>query len=337
MQSLGNDNENILISRLILLWILIEIVLGGALHALKIPLSGLVVGNFAIVCIYLLIYSSRHYNGIFRALVIVMTAKWLLSPQASIFSYLAMLLQTLLMLPILLNKTSRVLRVVCVLASSLYSPIQKLGITYLIVGNELIMNVSVLADQWLGIDGGAYWVTVGLMSLYLLMYLIGAVLTVGIVNTFSSGIRVNIDFLTQWNQYTEGSQQNNSESLGYKSKMISRRSAIVVLVVLMMFLLYFYYDLRIEWLIRPGLLIATYILLTKGMVFLSTRYNGVYYESIMRIKHEIPQFRKMIRFCRIHSNLGSNLTSVKVFVIAIIQLFLFSSPKNDGILTESTS
>ena len=336
MQSLGNDNDNILISRLILLWILIEIVLGGVLHALKIPLSGLVVGNFAIVCIYLLINSSDHYKGIFRALVIVMTAKWLLSPQASIFSYLAMLIQTVVMLPILFNKTSRGLIVVCVLVSSLYSPIQKLGITYLVVGDELILNVYVLADRWLGIDGGAYWVTVGLMSLYLLLYLIGAVLTVGIVNTLSSGIRVNMDLLTQWNQYIEESQQNDNALLADKSKTISIRGVIVVLTVLMLLFLHFYLELRIDWLIRPGLLIATYILFTKGLIFLSMRYKGIYYESIMRIKHEIPQFRKMIYFCRLHSNLGSNLRSVKVFVIAIIQLFLFSSPKNNGLLTEST-
>jgi len=335
MQSLGNHNDNILISRLILLWILIEVVLGGTLHTLKIPLSGLIVGNIAIVCIYLLIRNTHQTKQVFRALFMVMTFKWLLSPQASIFAYVAMSIQTMVMLPIRLHQNSRALSVICVCIASLYSPIQKLGILYLLLGEEHVFDVFLLADRWLGIQGGSYWLTIGLVSLYMLLYVLGAVLTAGIVISLSGGIRLDVDLLKQWKEYSEQENLMDTVSTEVKNKK-TKRILIKGLLVVLLISIFLYIDLTQEWLIRLGLLLAFYLVVSLSMRYLSTRYKESYYDPILRIKKEIPAFKKMISFCRHYSGLGSTFQSVKLFVVAIFQLFLFTNPNSDGLSTQST-
>jgi hypothetical protein len=334
MQSFGNDHNNILMSRLILLWILIEVVLGGALHALKIPLSGLIVGNFAIVCIFLIMKSSENCTNVFKALMTVMLAKLLLSPQASPFAYIAMIMQTLCMLPICLRKNSRGLRFLCVCISSLYSPFQKIITLYLILGGAAIFDVYVLADRWLGMEGFAYGTTLVLVGLYLLVYVVGAVLTVSIVNRFSEGIRVNNKLLEEWNRYNEPDNEGDYQLLPDNHKWWFKRIASTIIVLVLLGLWVFYPEASSSWLLRFGILAVLYLVIIKSLRWVSRYYQGVHYESMLRIEQELPRFRKMIAFCRIHSKLGLDFPSIKAFVVALIHLYLNSPTPKYGLPSE---
>jgi hypothetical protein len=42
--------DKLIYYRLIALWVLCEAMLGGIIHGFKIPVSGLIVGSFAVVC-----------------------------------------------------------------------------------------------------------------------------------------------------------------------------------------------------------------------------------------------------------------------------------------------
>ena len=57
--------------RLIALWVICEAMLGGIIHGLKLPVSGLVVGSCAIVCICLIGRYVPEKGSIIKATVIV--------------------------------------------------------------------------------------------------------------------------------------------------------------------------------------------------------------------------------------------------------------------------
>jgi hypothetical protein len=79
--------------RLITLWVLCEGFLGGIIHGLKIPVSGLIVGSSAVICICLIAYYVRVRGAIFKATIIVCIFKMMLSPHSPPTAYIAVLFQ----------------------------------------------------------------------------------------------------------------------------------------------------------------------------------------------------------------------------------------------------
>ncbi|GAB2959548.1 hypothetical protein GCM10027048_28750 [Hymenobacter coalescens] len=86
----------LLLPRLVALWALSEALLGGVLHALKLPVTGLLVGGAAVVLVQLLGHFSRQRGTVLRALLVVLTIKALLSPHTSLNAYVAVAFQGLL-------------------------------------------------------------------------------------------------------------------------------------------------------------------------------------------------------------------------------------------------
>ena len=83
-----------IISRLTALWALSEAGLGGVLHAIQFPVTGLLVGGFAIVLISLIAYfSDNKWETIFRSLLVVLIIKLAVSPHSPPTSYLAVSFQ----------------------------------------------------------------------------------------------------------------------------------------------------------------------------------------------------------------------------------------------------
>ena len=85
-------NDNSTAVRLVALWGLSEAFLGGVLHALKLPLSGLLAGGASLVIIVLLGSVGRR-GTVLRGLLVVLSIKALLSPQSPPTAYLAVAFQ----------------------------------------------------------------------------------------------------------------------------------------------------------------------------------------------------------------------------------------------------
>jgi hypothetical protein len=79
--------------RLIALWVMVEAVLGGMIHGLKLPVSGLIVGSCAVLCICLIAYYVPARGAILKATVVVAIFKMMLSPQSPPAAYLAVFFQ----------------------------------------------------------------------------------------------------------------------------------------------------------------------------------------------------------------------------------------------------
>mgnify|MGYP000349605185 FL=1 len=82
--------------RLIALWVLCEAMLGGIIHGLKLPVSGLFVGGAAVIIISLMAYYTPQKGSILKATIIVAIFKMMLSPQSPPPAYFAVFFQGLL-------------------------------------------------------------------------------------------------------------------------------------------------------------------------------------------------------------------------------------------------
>ncbi|MEP6646256.1 MAG: hypothetical protein ABJC12_04145 [Saprospiraceae bacterium] len=87
-------DRTIAIQRLTALWALNECGLGGFLHAIQSPFSGLFVGGFAMICIAMICAMSDHkWRTMMTSLVIVLVIKGLVSPHSPPTAYIAVLFQ----------------------------------------------------------------------------------------------------------------------------------------------------------------------------------------------------------------------------------------------------
>ncbi len=124
--------------RLIAIWVLCEAMLGGIIHGFKIPVSGLVVGSCAVVCICLIAWYAPNKGAIIKATIIVAIFKMMLSPQAPLPAYIAVFFQGLL--GELLFWRRRFFMLSCIILavlSLLESGLQRILMLTIVYGNDL--------------------------------------------------------------------------------------------------------------------------------------------------------------------------------------------------------
>ncbi|MFA3782676.1 hypothetical protein ABRY23_06365 [Melioribacteraceae bacterium 4301-Me] len=78
------------------IWGFTESVFGGILHILKIPFTGLIIGSFAVLFIFLIAHYSKKPIMILRSTMTVILIKAVVSPYAPLTAYFAVSLQGLL-------------------------------------------------------------------------------------------------------------------------------------------------------------------------------------------------------------------------------------------------
>ncbi len=136
-------NRNISPKGLIMLWAFAESGIGGVLHALKLPFTGIFVGGVAVISIALLAYYSGGRKNILKALAIVLLVKLTVSPHSPWQAYVAVLFQGYL--GYLLFKSNTHYNLKCMVFSILClleSAIQKILLALLIYGMQLMEAVD---------------------------------------------------------------------------------------------------------------------------------------------------------------------------------------------------
>lgn len=131
--------------RLIALWILVESFLGGILHGFKIPVTGLLVGGSAMICI---IFIARYFpakGSILKAMLVVASFKLMLSPQSPIAAYIAVFFQGLLGELLLRNRWRLVSSLGFGLITMLESAVQRILVLVILYGSHFWEAV----DVWL--------------------------------------------------------------------------------------------------------------------------------------------------------------------------------------------
>jgi ABC-type thiamin/hydroxymethylpyrimidine transport system permease subunit len=128
-------NINSIYYRLIALWVLCEAMLGGIIHGFKLPISGLIVGSGAVVCITLIAFYVPTKGSIIKATVMVAVFKMMLSPQSPPPAYIAVFFQGLMgELLFIQKKTFKVSCVILAISAMLESAIQRILVLTILYG-----------------------------------------------------------------------------------------------------------------------------------------------------------------------------------------------------------
>ena len=152
--------------RLITLWVICEAMLGGIIHGFKLPVSGLLVGSCAIICICLIAWYVPQKGAILKATIIVAIFKMMLSPQAPPPAYIAVFFQGLLGELLFWNrKNFRLACIVLAVLGLLESGLQRILMLTIVYGNDFWKVVNSFfnnlvkqkkATNYSLIIGGAY-------------------------------------------------------------------------------------------------------------------------------------------------------------------------------------
>ena len=157
--------------RLIALWVLCESVLGGIIHGLKIPVSGLLVGSSAVICICLIAYYVPVKGVILKATVLVAIFKLLLSPHTPLPAYFAVFFQGFMGELLFLNRGNY--RISCMLLSIvalLESAMQRILIMTVVYGTEFWKALNDVAKNLTHGSGINYSFYLGVF--YLIIHLL---------------------------------------------------------------------------------------------------------------------------------------------------------------------
>ena len=129
--------------RLIALWVLCEAMLGGIIHGFRIPVSGLVVGSAAVICICLIAYYIPSKGAIIKATIIVAVFKMMLSPHSPPPAYIAVFFQGLMGELIFFKR--RFYKVACLVfavLALLESGLQRIIVLTVVYGNDFWKAVN---------------------------------------------------------------------------------------------------------------------------------------------------------------------------------------------------
>lgn len=179
------SERNLIIQRLIALWAFAESGLGGVLHALRVPFTGLIVGGIAMIIITLLSSLSNNiFKDLSKAFFIVVVVKLTISPYTPITAYFAILFQVVLGLFIykIFNINYISILFFCSIAM-LESALQKILLLVIFYGKNLFIATNdfinfILQQFYLQKINASFWI----LLIYLLIYFIGGILIAYITN-----------------------------------------------------------------------------------------------------------------------------------------------------------
>ena len=178
-KNLTADQRSIAVQRLTALWAFTESGLGGVMHALKIPFTGLLVGGMAVIMISMIAEISEHnYKQILKSALIVLIIKAMVSPYTPFTAYIAVAFQALSGYFLFsLMKVNFISILLLSTIAMLESAIQKLLILTLLFGESLWRatdNMIALLARQFGFTAlhGSYWI----ITVYLFIYIAGGFL-----------------------------------------------------------------------------------------------------------------------------------------------------------------
>ena len=331
-KNLSDEQRLAAIQRLTALWAFTESGLGGIMHALQIPFTGLVVGGMAIIIISLIAETSAHnYKQVLRSALIVLIVKAMVSPYTPFPAYIAVSFQALLAYALfsLLQINFFSILLLSIIAM-LESAIQKLLILTVFFGKSfwkaMDEMMEFIAKQFgLSATNGSQWV----IGVYLLLYIVGGVFIAWIAYKTIKG------FFAQEGVFSLDNPVIINKTI-FKEDMPKRKtlyqklwSMILVLVALSVILFFFASNSKqgwlavaktITWTISAILIWFMLIgpLLTKGIQKLLKKKESRYSDEVLRTLSFLPVLRQLTGFAWQRSRQYSGLKRWHFFFSALI-------------------
>lgn len=182
-----NDTAKIATGRVTALWAFSEAALGGILHALKIPFTGLFIGGAAVVFIALIAHLSTNKNAVLKSTLIVIIVKAAVSPYTPVNAFFAVALQGFLGYLFFFSKNYfKTKALILGIITSFLSGFQKIIILTLLFGVTLWESIDIFADYvfgqlgFTGYEGSLFSLSLILIGSYIFLHLAGGI-TFGIL------------------------------------------------------------------------------------------------------------------------------------------------------------
>lgn len=336
------------IQRLTALWAFTESGLGGIMHALQIPFTGLLVGGMAVIMICLIAEFSEHsYKQILRSVVIVLIVKAMASPFTPLTAYIAVSFQALLGFALFsllrINYISIVL--LCTIAM-LESALQKLIVLILFFGESLwkaMDNMVAFAGKQLGyiVSNGSVWI----MGVYLFIYFAGGFFIAWLAwRTIRDFDTANPDFILK---ESSGANTNlvTGNDLVKKSSYKKIWVLLLIMIVLSALIFFFATDKKqgwveviktITWTLSAMLLWFVLIgpLFTKGIQKILKKKESRYSDEVAKTLSYLPVLKKLTNLAWQQSKLHRGFKRWHFFFTALIYAALTWSEPG---LVEQTS
>ncbi len=226
-------NNKTFILRVTALWAFNEAFLGGILHSVKLPFTGMVLAAFAIICIILI--GSVDPNAILKALLLVAIVKFTLSPQTPLTAYIAVGFQGLTGYLILRPKSFFLIK--CILFAALamiQTALQKAIVLTLVYSSQFWSAINKLLDSLLkdfGIKDHNYAFII--LSIYVFIHVIAGIFAAVFAYRFSKIHAVN-----RKDEASGGKILTQNEIATFLQKKKKKHLKIVPLILLLFAILY---------------------------------------------------------------------------------------------------
>jgi len=188
--------KQIIIKRLTAMWALSEAALGGLLHALKVPFTGLFVGGVSVIFISLIGYFSDDRTKILKSTIIVILIKAAISPHVPLTAHFSVLFQGLMGFLFLNKSHIKISNYLLATITMLFSAFQKIFTLTVLMGQTLWQSIDVLGKYILeyfsfSVTSLPIKIHFILILFYFAIHLIGAIIVGNTFNTIIQSINKN--------------------------------------------------------------------------------------------------------------------------------------------------
>lgn len=334
--NLSNEQRSNAIQRLTALWAFTESGLGGIMHALQIPFTGLLVGGMAVIMISLIAdLSEHHYKQILKSAIIVLIVKAMVSPHTPFPAYIAVAFQALLGYALFsLLKVNFFSIALLSIIAMVESAIQKLLILTLFFGKSIWTAMddmmAFIARQFgNAVSNGSYWI----VSVYLLLYIAGGLLTAVFAYRTIKGFKtnnqeLNINPLTAINYKILKPEKSSPKSVLKKLWVL-----ILLMLILSVVLFVFAADNKQGWLAVAKTITWTlsailiwFMLIgpmfTKAIQKLLNKKQSRYSEEVLSILSFLPVLKQLTSLAWQQSKLHQGFGRWPIFFTSLIHATL---------------
>jgi hypothetical protein len=318
-----NNTKNIQnrgsVDRLIALWALSEGFLGGILHLAKIPLTGLILGNVAVIIITLIAKFSVKNGTILKATLIVLIVKGILSPYTPLTAYLAVSLQGIFgELLFYKRKFPFISALTLGILVSLFSSIQKVFFLTVLFGQNLWDSIDqftlIIFKEFFGLINSNITISIWLIAIYSSIHLLAGILT----GLYAARSACKMDvilknesnkILFDINSFTE--EKNNKVKRAKHRRWWFKPSGIIFFALTISLFIYSYLypeylyikkDSLVIMLLRGILLMFIWYKFLSPLLMIAfkkamVKKRNKYTSDIENVVNVLPLFKSIINFC----------------------------------------
>ena len=299
--------------RLIALWVVCEALLGGIIHGLKLPVSGLIVGSSAVICICLIAFYVPLKGAILKATLIVCIFKMMLSPHSPLPAYFAVLFQGFLAEVIFYKRINYQLSCLLLGIIALFeSAVQRIIVVTILYGENI----------WTAINDFVFRLTnhANNYSVWMICFYLSAHLLVGIIiGWFAAGLP---ERLQKWNTHQLIMEEGTTEINKHKSNRKFKPLLFTMWIFLMLLYLQSYFKIgnpllpshiSLQIFLRSVIVVLTwYFLISPLLITLLKKWLQKKQQGSQQTISEILQLLPSIKFVVVKSwSISSSKKGIK--------------------------